>query len=250
MLGQRINELRKARGWSQVDLAKRLGITKQTVSNWENGKALPDVETLLQIAEKLNIDVNDLVYGKNNSNEILKKDMLKTLLYLSVSAILYVFFRYLGKKSVQNYTLYSTLAYAPYLTLKPMILFFSGKFLIQLFKITGVIRHTKGIKNINVFKNTLIGMLIFCFVSCFDIIRLDILLCMYRMKKGPFVNATGFDASDWALNLPPWLETVKNIPSWIICSGSTFYSPPYYLLIIILGIVYELAKPYNPMKKS
>ena len=250
IIAKNIKQLRQEKNWTQQEMADMLFVTRQTVSNWENGKALPDVETLLKIAEKLNIDVNDLVYGKNNSNEILKKDMLKTLLYLSVSAILYVFFRYLGKKLIQNYTLYGTLVYGPYLILRPLALFFSGRILIQLFKITGVIRHTKGIKNIHVFKNTLIGMLILCFVSCFDIIRLDILLCMYRMKKGPFVNATGFDASDWALNLPPWLETIMNIPNWIICSGSTFYRPPYYLLIIILGIAYELAKPYNPTKKS
>ena len=36
MLGQRICELRTASGWSQVDLAKKLGVAKQTVSNWEN----------------------------------------------------------------------------------------------------------------------------------------------------------------------------------------------------------------------
>ena len=37
MLGDRISELRSMRSWSQVTLAKRLGVTKQAVSNWENG---------------------------------------------------------------------------------------------------------------------------------------------------------------------------------------------------------------------
>ena len=36
MLGQRIFELRAACGWSQVELAKKLSVAKQTVSNWEN----------------------------------------------------------------------------------------------------------------------------------------------------------------------------------------------------------------------
>lgn len=35
MLGQQINELRIAMGWSQVQLAEKLNISKQTVSNWE-----------------------------------------------------------------------------------------------------------------------------------------------------------------------------------------------------------------------
>ena len=36
MLGKRISELRAAFGWNQVQLAERLNISKQTVSNWEN----------------------------------------------------------------------------------------------------------------------------------------------------------------------------------------------------------------------
>ena len=36
MLNQRIRQLRQARSMSQVDLAKRLNVTKQSVSNWEN----------------------------------------------------------------------------------------------------------------------------------------------------------------------------------------------------------------------
>ena len=46
MLGDRILELRSMRNWSQVMLAKRLGVTKQTVSNWENGNIQPSIEML------------------------------------------------------------------------------------------------------------------------------------------------------------------------------------------------------------
>lgn len=50
MLGRRIGELRSAFGWSQVDLAKKLSVTKQTVSNWENGNIQPSVEMLVRLA--------------------------------------------------------------------------------------------------------------------------------------------------------------------------------------------------------
>ena len=49
MLGQRIYELRTARGWSQVQLAEKLSITKQTVSNWENDNIQPSIEMLILI---------------------------------------------------------------------------------------------------------------------------------------------------------------------------------------------------------
>ena len=51
MLGQRIREMRSNRGWSQVVLAKRLGVTKQTVSNWENDNIQPSIEMLIRIVK-------------------------------------------------------------------------------------------------------------------------------------------------------------------------------------------------------
>ena len=50
MLSQRIRELRCLRGWSQVELAKRLGLTKQTVSNWENDNIQPSIEMLMRLS--------------------------------------------------------------------------------------------------------------------------------------------------------------------------------------------------------
>ena len=44
MLSQRIRELRVAQGYSQVTLAKRLGVSKQAVSNWQNDNIQPSIE--------------------------------------------------------------------------------------------------------------------------------------------------------------------------------------------------------------
>ena len=46
MLGQRLQELRGGCGWSQVEVAKRLRVTKQTVSNWENENIIQCVNRL------------------------------------------------------------------------------------------------------------------------------------------------------------------------------------------------------------
>ena len=50
MLGEQIRDLRMAKNLSQVQLAERLGVTKQTVSNWENNNILPSVDMLKHIA--------------------------------------------------------------------------------------------------------------------------------------------------------------------------------------------------------
>ena len=51
MLNQRIKELRLARGINQVKLAEALGVTKQSVSNWENDNIQPSIEILIKLAE-------------------------------------------------------------------------------------------------------------------------------------------------------------------------------------------------------
>ena len=50
MLGEQIYALRTARNLSQVQLADKLGVTKQSVSNWENNNILPSVDMLKKIA--------------------------------------------------------------------------------------------------------------------------------------------------------------------------------------------------------
>lgn len=65
MLGQRICELRTALGWSQVELSKRLGVAKQTVSNWENENILPSIEMLVRLAKLFNV-TTDYLLGLEN----------------------------------------------------------------------------------------------------------------------------------------------------------------------------------------
>lgn len=58
MLGNRIQELRKARNMSQVDLAKELNVTKQSVSNWENSNIQPSIDMLVRLAEHFNVSTD------------------------------------------------------------------------------------------------------------------------------------------------------------------------------------------------
>ena len=65
MLGKRIYDLRTAMGWSQVQLAKYLNISKQTVSNWENDNIQPSIEMLLQVAKLFHVSC-DYLLGLEN----------------------------------------------------------------------------------------------------------------------------------------------------------------------------------------
>ena len=62
-IGKNIRELRLRAGFSQDELAERLFVTRQTVSNYENGRTRPDVEQILHLAEIFGADANAVLYG-------------------------------------------------------------------------------------------------------------------------------------------------------------------------------------------
>lgn len=51
MFGDIVKKLRTAHNYSQVQLAEKLGVSKQTVSNWENNNILPSIDMLIGVCE-------------------------------------------------------------------------------------------------------------------------------------------------------------------------------------------------------
>ena len=61
MLNKRIYELRLSFGWTQVQLAQKLSVTKQTVSNWENDNIQPSIEMLIKLSRIFNVPTDYLL---------------------------------------------------------------------------------------------------------------------------------------------------------------------------------------------
>ena len=64
LVGQRICAERKRSGLSQEALAAQLYVTRQTISNWEVGKTMPDLESLKLLALALSVPIERLIYGE------------------------------------------------------------------------------------------------------------------------------------------------------------------------------------------
>jgi len=81
-IGNFINELRKEKNMTQEDLANRMGVTAKSVSRWENGKTLPDISLLVELAEILNITLTELLKGRKLSKDelIKQKGLIDNLL--------------------------------------------------------------------------------------------------------------------------------------------------------------------------
>ena len=65
MLGDRIRELRISHSLSQVELAKQLHVSKQTISNWENNNVPPSIDTLIRIASFFDVSTDYLLEFSN-----------------------------------------------------------------------------------------------------------------------------------------------------------------------------------------
>lgn len=59
--GRRISELRKKQNMTQMELADKLGISFQAVSNWERGNTMPDISKLPELAQIFNVTTDDLL---------------------------------------------------------------------------------------------------------------------------------------------------------------------------------------------
>ena len=64
-IGANIVSYRKRNGMTQARLAERLNYSDKAVSKWERGESVPDVLTLVQLAELFDISVNDLLQDPN-----------------------------------------------------------------------------------------------------------------------------------------------------------------------------------------
>ena len=69
MMSEKIRNLRKNFNISQVELAAKLGVTKQCVSNWENDNILPSVDMLIKLAKFFNVST-DYLLGLDSDNVI------------------------------------------------------------------------------------------------------------------------------------------------------------------------------------
>ena len=60
-LGNNLFHARKRRGFSQEDVAQRLGVSRQTVSKWETGETVPDIRQSKKMAALYNISLDELI---------------------------------------------------------------------------------------------------------------------------------------------------------------------------------------------
>lgn len=86
---ERIFQARKAKGFSQEELAEAVGVSRQAVSKWETGEAMPDTEKLVTLCHALELDMEYLALGKKSLNVQERKNSHKWMAVL-LAAVCFV----------------------------------------------------------------------------------------------------------------------------------------------------------------
>lgn len=82
-IGKIIKQLRSVHSLSQEDLAEQLGVSRQTISNWENDRTVPALDYMKKLCEEYQLSLDQLF--RLETNEVGKTKLSKRLLfYLSV----------------------------------------------------------------------------------------------------------------------------------------------------------------------
>ena len=83
-IGKFLQELRKEKRLTQEQLAEQIGVSRRTVSRWETGSNLPDLDVLIELSDIYSVDLREILNGERKSeqmNEELKETVLQVADY-------------------------------------------------------------------------------------------------------------------------------------------------------------------------
>lgn len=132
-IGKNIRDLRLQAGWNQDQLAERLYVTRQTVSNYENGRTRPDVDQILRIAEVFGTDANAVLYGPPERADR-RRDYVRAGIDLALTAALWGCYHLLAVQAQAIQAAHFNPLYTALLgcVVRPLLLLLTGWTLTQL----------------------------------------------------------------------------------------------------------------------
>lgn len=89
IIGEFLKELRKEKELTQQQFAEILNVSNRTVSRWENGNNMPDLDVLIYISDYYEIDLRELLDGERKSekmNKEFEETILKAVDYTNTEA--------------------------------------------------------------------------------------------------------------------------------------------------------------------
>ncbi|MBQ2153701.1 MAG: helix-turn-helix transcriptional regulator [Oscillospiraceae bacterium] len=85
-VGKYIASLRKQASLTQEELGEKLGVTNKTVSRWENGNYMPDIEMLQLLSKVFDVGINDLLAGEKIADEDFRQKAEENIIEVATSS--------------------------------------------------------------------------------------------------------------------------------------------------------------------
>ena len=82
-IGTFLKDLRKEKGLTQEQLAETLNVSRRTVSRWETGSNMPDLDLLMEIADLYEVDLREMLNGERKSEDKMNKELEETVLQVA-----------------------------------------------------------------------------------------------------------------------------------------------------------------------
>ena len=82
-IGAFLKELRKEKSFTQEQLAETLNVSRRTVSRWETGNNMPDLDLLMEIADLYEVDLREMLNGERKSEDKMNKELEETVLQVA-----------------------------------------------------------------------------------------------------------------------------------------------------------------------
>lgn len=195
-IGEFIAKCRKDKKMTQVELGEKLGVTEKSISNWENGRNMPDLSLFKPLCDELNITINDLMSGekidKEKYQEKFEENIVNTIDYSTkrlskysqiISLIFIIFGLFISLSAIMIFP--SESSWGSIYSVFGIIIFMIG-----MARITHVIKWYKRLILLLIISFGAIGILLF---TDYMNVKLNDEAPMFRLKTATTGNVIYYD---------------------------------------------------------
>lgn len=173
-IGQFIANQRKAKKLTQAKLAEQLFVSEKTVSKWENGKGIPDTNSLPKLCEILGVSLNELLSGEKMNTKNDKQASEQLLLSMS------------KELEYKNKTIWTSMWV---IMIVSMISLLAGLFIAAFLIPKGIFQLL-----------TILGVCILFLAPCFYALKLEVSVGAYKCKKCGCEIVPSYKQALWAMH--------------------------------------------------
>lgn len=91
-IGKKLKQHRTKLGYTQQEAAEKMHVTRQTISNWENERSYPDLQSVVRLSDIYEVSLDELLKGDNNMVQKVSNQERKKGVWIGIIPIIIVFY--------------------------------------------------------------------------------------------------------------------------------------------------------------